>query len=434
MKFLSTRGGLATVSIRTALELGLSKDGGLFIPEAFPKFTLDDFKSATTLAEVATILLRPFFTDDEKLAAALPTICKNTFHFPIPLAPAGSDFILELFHGPTCAFKDVGARFLAEALQVISDGKTEQTVMVATSGDTGGAVAAAFHGKKNIEVVILYPKGKISGRQEAQLCCWGGNVRAIAVEGTFDDCQRMVKETFLDPHTKRSYVSANSINLGRILPQMVYYAHSAITFARLYSNEPLPHYIIPSGNLGNSLACMWAKTMGLPIGPITLALNANRNVADYLESGVLKFAPTHATLANAMDVGNPSNLERFLNLCPNVSDLRNAINAESVSDEEIKSEIESSETDWGQVLCPHTATAAVTRKRLKKKNPSDQTKCILVATAHPAKFETIVEPLIHKSIPIPPPLATLLGKPIKNQTIQPLFTELLTLLEKKPHE
>ena len=298
--------------------------------------------------------------------------------------------------------------------------------MVATSGDTGGAVAQAFYGIPEIEVIILYPYEKISARQEAQLCCWGENIKALAVQGSFDDCQKLVKETLLDPHSKRNFISANSINLGRILPQMIYYAFHALQFFRTHG-EPL-HFIIPSGNLGNSLACIWAKKMGLPIGNLILAFNANRTIPEWLKSGQYLPLPTQATLANAMDVGNPSNQERLKNLFPLIDDLRLQIRAESVSDEEIKNEIKTSVLQWGQALCPHTATAAVIRKRLP--DSEDRLPWALVATAHPAKFESIVEPLIGQELEVPPELAKLLALPIQRAIIPADFSELKKILDR----
>ena len=266
MKFRSTRGKAPVIDIAQALLAGLAPDGGLYVPDEFPRLSASDFKKeltgGTRLAAIGARLLAPFFATDPGLSRALPGICTRAFDFPVPLRPVAGregDYVLELFHGPTAAFKDVGARFLAECVSLLketpaanvgrvgaplAEGATPvpgsraanvgsvqsrlRRVIVATSGDTGGAVAAAFFGKPGLEVVVLYPKGRISARQEKQLCAWGGNIRAFAVEGSFDDCQRMVKEALLRPRsaTAPAWLSANSINLGRILPQMVYYAYS----------------------------------------------------------------------------------------------------------------------------------------------------------------------------------------------------------------
>lgn len=421
MNFGSTRHGISPVSIGEALEKGLAPDGGLFIPEEFPRFDLRQFDGKNTLAEIGGVLLRPFFTGDSRFAGALPEICREAFNFPTPLVPIPNrpgDFMLELDHGPTSAFKDVGARFLASSL---SRAGVRGTVLVATSGDTGGAVAAAFFGKPGIDVVVLYPKGKVSPRQEAQLCAWGGNVRAFALEGTFDDCQRVVKEALLDRSGKRNWLSANSINLGRILPQMVYYAQAALARKRAGAKRE-PGFIIPTGNLGNALAALWAKELGLPIGPVVLALNANRGIADFLAAGNFKPVATIATLANAMDVGNPSNLERLEALRPEIDLLRADVRAEVASDAEIRSEIKTSEKEWGKAICPHTATAAIARRRIGAIGADQE--WILVSTAHPAKFESIVEPLIGHTVPVPEALAEILRRSATRTEIAPTYAAL----------
>jgi threonine synthase len=419
VKFVSTRGVAASVGIAEALEKGLASDGGLFVPENFPPLDLQKLAGKTALAEIGAEILRPFFSGDTRLAEALPEITREAFSFPTPVVPAPGrrgDFILELYHGPTSAFKDVGARFLASALTRGIGARG--TVIVATSGDTGGAVAGAFFGKPGIDVVILFPKGMVSPRQEAQLCAWGGNIRAFAVDGNFDDCQRVVKEALLDRDGPRNWLSANSINLGRIFPQMVYYAKSAL-------EHPGAGFIIPTGNLGNALAAFWAKKIGLPLGPIVFALNANRGIADYVAGREFGDAKTVATLANAMDVGSPSNLERLRNLAPELKAMR----AESVSDEEIRAEIRSSEKEWGQPLCPHTATAAVARKRIGENSGTRE--WILVSTAHPAKFESIVEPLIGHAIEVPAALAEILRRPAEKTEIAPRYADLLRELEQR---
>ncbi|MBS1959401.1 MAG: threonine synthase [Bdellovibrionales bacterium] len=409
MKYVSTRGSVPPTDIRTAIEAGIASDGGLYVPESLPKIEKENFKNITELSDVAITLLSPFF------GTSAASLCKNTFSFPIPLSktPRSNDFILELYHGPTGAFKDVGAKFLAGVMS-----SRPSIVMVATSGDTGGAVAAAFAGQPGFDVVVLYPKGKISTRQESQIAGWGQNVRAVAVEGSFDDCQRLVKESLLKFKSNKPFLSANSINLGRILPQMAYYAHAALS-------KPGLNFIIPSGNLGNSLACIWAKKMGLPIGEIILAFNANQAVVQYLKTGTYTPTTTVPTLANAMDVGNPSNLERLQNLYPSIDELRRVVRAETVNDDEIRKEIESSEKEWGQVLCPHSAVAAAAKKRFNLSGPT-----AIVATAHPSKFETIIEPIISREVKIPTELVALMSRSIKNETIKPEYTALEALLKR----
>ena len=267
---------------------GLAPDGGLYVPITWPALSAADFAANDDLPAVATRLLTPFVAADP-LAAHLEGQAREGFNFPAPLMPLdvhGRLAVLELFHGPTAAFKDFGARFLAACFARLRAGADRRlTILVATSGDTGGAVAAAFHGRPGVEVAVLFPQGLVSPTQERQLTCWGGNVRSLAVRGTFDDCQRLVKAAFLEESlaVPRTLSSANSINLGRLLPQSAYYAASSLAVWRRYG-EPAS-FIVPSGNLGNALACLWARRVGLPIGEVLLAHNANRTVPDFLASG-----------------------------------------------------------------------------------------------------------------------------------------------------
>jgi threonine synthase len=416
MEFTSTRDPAQTAGFAAALLQGLAPDGGLYVPRAWPSVRPETFGKESDLPGVATHLLTPFVAG-EPLAASLPAITSDAFNFPAPLVPLGKDgrlSVLELFHGPTAAFKDFGARFLAACLSRLR--KPEQrplTILVATSGDTGGAVAAAFHGRPGIEVAVLFPKGLVSPTQERQLTCWGGNVKSFAVRGTFDDCQRLVKQAFLDPELRRQteLSSANSINLGRLLPQAVYYAATSLAIWRQYG-EPAS-FVVPSGNLGNVAACIWARKVGLPIGEIVLAHNANRTVPDYLESGEWQPRPSIATLASAMDVGNPSNMERLRALFPEVRDMRAAVSAFTVTDDAIRARIRAGFEEFGQVWCPHTATAAEAFERLSASRPEPRQKgrWVVVATAHPAKFREIVEPLIGRTIPVPETLAKLFARP-----------------------
>jgi len=417
MEFTSTRDPAQTAGFAAALLQGLAPDGGLYVPRTWPALDPKAFGKEDDLPGVATHLLTPFAEGDQ-LAASLPAITHDAFNFPAPLVSLGADgrlSVLELFHGPTAAFKDFGARFLAAYMSRLR--KPDQrplTILVATSGDTGGAVAAAFHGRPGIEVAVLFPKGLVSPTQERQLTCWGGNVKSFAVRGTFDDCQRLVKQAFLDSELRKEteLSSANSINLGRLLPQAVYYAATSLAIWRKYGERA--SFVIPSGNLGNAAACIWARKVGLPIGEIVLAHNANRTVPDYIETGDWKPRPSVATLASAMDVGNPSNMERLRALFPELPDLRSAVSAFTVTDDAIRSRIRAGFDEFGQVWCPHTATAAETFERLnaaRQGAPRKQGRWVLVGTAHPAKFREIVEPLIGHAIPVPETLAKLFARP-----------------------
>ena len=340
MTFLSTRASDVRAGLSQAIVEGLAPGGGLYVPERVPALAPDAFPDPAALDRVAPPLLRPF-AEGDPLAADLDAVCHDAFTFPAPLVrlagTPGPASVLELFHGPTSAFKDFGARFLAASLERIRRGDERRlTILVATSGDTGSAVAAAFHGRPWVDVVLLYPKGLVSPRQAHQLACWGGNVRTFAVAGTFDDCQRLVKAAFRDTAltARHRLSSANSINVGRLLPQMAYYAAASLQVWRAEGRKP--NFIVPTGNLGNGAACVWAREIGLPIGDIVLATNANRAVPDYLASGEWRPRPSVATLASAMDVGDPSNMERLRWLFPDAADLGRRVSARAVSDDEIR--------------------------------------------------------------------------------------------------
>jgi threonine synthase len=414
MRYVSTRGGAEPVSLSEAVERGLAPDGGLYVPEAYPTISLEAPDDAETPAEVAERVLAPFFSGDP-LAPALGDICREAFTFPLPLRELGDrTAVLELFHGPTAAFKDVGARFLAALMSRLGGGDARPlTILVATSGDTGGAVAAAFHGRPGVEVAVLFPAGMVSPRQEKQLTAWGGNVRAFAVRGAFDDCQRLVKAAMADPALRaaRRLSSANSINVGRLLPQMAYYAWASREYLRRHGAEP--GFVIPSGNLGNGAAALWARRAGLPIREVVMATNANPAVTAFAAGAPWAAHPTVATLATAMDVGDPSNMERLFHLFGGHEPARAALHAERVDDVEIRRVIREGPARWGTVWDPHTATAVAVRERL----PGGD--WIVVATAHPAKFEGVVEPLVGHEIPIPPELQRLLDRPSRTEPLEP---------------
>lgn len=427
MKYHSTRGGAAGTTLSRAIEQGLAPDGGLFVPDAFPRADLESMRAAESIAEIAEVLLRPFFEDDP-LEGELTEICQEAFNFPAPLRMLRDrTAVLELFHGPTSAFKDFGARFLAAVLSRIpSSDPRALTVLVATSGDTGGAVAAAFAGRPGMEVVVLYPKGMVSDRQERQLTCWGGNVEALRVRGDFDACQRMVKEAFRDEHFNASHrlTSANSISLGRLLPQMVFYASASLEYQR--QRGEAAGFIIPSGNLGNSTACFWAREMGLPIREIVLATNANETLHRFASGETWRPRPTVQTLASAMDVGNPSNMERLLDLFGGEEAARSGLRVRLVDDEEVRNAIRRGPPEWDEIWDPHTATAVIVREELEGDD------WVLVSTAHPAKFEGIVEPLIGRAVPIPPALRELLDRPRSYREIDPTLDDLRAAVADRP--
>lgn len=433
MHYISTRNTQHRVTLGAAIAQGIAPDGGLFVPESFPNFVPHDFDGLTELPDIGARLLKPFAAQDP-LESEIGAICRAAFDFPAPLVPLPQApapvSVLELFHGPTSAFKDFGARFLAATMERIRRGAARKlTILVATSGDTGGAVAAAFHNRPWVDVVVLYPKGLVSQRQAQQLACWGGNVRTFAVRGTFDECQRMVKEAFADASLAKTHElsSANSINVGRLLPQMVYYAKAGLEMWRATGRRA--NFIVPAGNLGNALACVWARHVGVPIGEIVLATNANLAITEYLRTGEWAPRASVATLANAMDVGNPSNMERLRNLHPDFDELQGQIGASSVDDIEIRATIRRDSHELEQVWCPHTATAAKVYRRLLARGARGD--WVIVATAHPAKFNDVVEPQIGHAVEVPPSLARLLELPRQERELEPTLEALRAQLQSR---
>jgi threonine synthase len=432
MRYLSTRGG-EEVGLLDALMRGLAPDGGLYVPDELPRFRPEDFRGET-LAEIAAELLPPFFAGSP-LEGEVAALCRDALSFPVPLVPVvdGELSVLELFHGPTAAFKDVGARFLAAAMEralprLPADDRP-LTILVATSGDTGGAVAAAFHERRGIRVAVLFPRGQVSARQQQQLTCWGDNIRAFDVNGTFDDCQAMVKAAFNDRGLRERHrmSAANSINVGRLLPQVAYHAAASLWHWRKHGTAA--GSIVPTGNLGNGVACVWAQAMGLPIREVVLAVNANRTIPDYLATGQYQPRPTLATLASAMDVGNPSNMERLRNLLPDFAALRGAVESYPVDDAAIRAQIGKDYARYGRVWCPHTATGFWVYDHLPPARRSGLP-WIVSATAHPAKFESIVEPIIGRVVEVPEALQALLERPAASTPLEPRLDGLAEQLDR----
>ena len=432
MRFVSTRGASPPVSLSEAIAQGLAPDGGLYVPERLPAADPGAFGGLSRLPQIARAALHGFFEGD-RLQPVLGEVADAALDLAAPTTAVEACpdplFALELYHGPTAAFKDFGARFLAASLERLETPRPQPlTILVATSGDTGGAVAAAFHRRPWARVVILYPAGLVSPRQEQQLCCWGENVASLRIAGTFDDCQRLVKEAFGDASLNRRhrFSSANSINIGRLLPQMVYYVASSLDIER--RTRAKASYIIPAGNLGNAFAAVWARALGFPIARIILAHNVNRTVPDFLQTGVWRPRPSIATLASAMDVGNPSNMERMRALYPTLSELREQLSADSVDDATIRTRIGEDFMHYGREWCPHTATAAEVYSRLSAAERRDRP-WVVVATAHPAKFNEIVEPIIGKPVAVPESLDRLLRLPQHALDLPPTLEALAAALE-----
>lgn len=406
--FVSTRGG-GPVPFADALFRGLAPDGGLYVPERLPHLgesappPRGDFPSTAIRAADSFLcgVMEP---------EVLRTVVRGALDFPVPLVRIEEDVhVLELFHGPSLAFKDVGARFMARAMAGLrprDDATT--TVLVATSGDTGGAVATAFHGLHACRVVVLFPRDGISSRQRRQMTTLGGNVTAVAVDGTFDDCQRLAKQAFADAELQRAcgLTSANSINVGRLLPQALYYLHAA---AQLGWGDPPATFVVPSGNLGNLCAGLLAFRAGMPARSFVAALNPNRAFADYLATGDHEPRPSASTLSNAMDVGDPSNLERIRWLYgDDVTRVRADVHAVSSDDAETRACIARVHGDTGYVMDPHTAVGWCALEKVRREGRGPW---IVLATAHPAKFPEVVEEATGEEVPLPPSLEGTLSRP-----------------------
>ena len=423
MNYVSTRNSSPAATLSQAIAAGLAPDGGLYVPEALP--AARSLQPGSDLADTAAQLFAPFFEGDA-LAPELTAICREAFDFPAPLLPLATagDHVLELFHGPTAAFKDFGARFLAACLARLRRQEDRPlTILVATSGDTGAAVAAAFHRQPGLRVIVLYPDGRVSPRQAHQLGCFGDNITALRVAGSFDDCQALVKRALNDEALQATVPmsSANSISLGRLLPQMSYYAQAGLGHERR-TGEAL-NFVIPTGNLGNAMAAILARRLGIPLGRIVLATNANRVLHDYFAGRDYGPAASVATLANAMDVGAPSNFERLRWMYHgDDAALRADFSASGVDDAAIGDTIRQRYVRHGEVFCPHTATAVKVLQDLRAGGEAGH--WAVAATAHPAKFESVVEPLIGRTLPVPPPLAALLARPAHADAMQPDYASL----------
>ena len=409
MNYYSTNNKNLTLDIKEAVIKGLAGDNGLFMPESIPVLN-DDFinnMKNLSLQEIAYEVLRPYFipvVPEEKLKS----IIAEAFNFDIPLRKIDDRIsVLELFHGPTSAFKDVGARFLARILSwFVKDMDQDVYVLVATSGDTGGAVANGFVDVPGIKVVVLYPGGMVSDRQERQFTTLGRNITALEVGGTFDDCQRLVKTAFLDNELNRKMflTSANSINIARLLPQAVYYFYA---FAQLKDKIEDVVFAVPSGNFGNLTAGLIAYKMGLPVKRFIAATNINDVVPEYLQTGKYNPRTSVQTLANAMDVGDPSNFVRVQEIFgKDINEIKKAIYGFVVSDDVIRKTIQNVFERSGYVLDPHGACGYVALNSELKNNENG----IFLATAHPAKFPDVVEEQIKNKVEMPESMQQFMNK------------------------
>ena len=400
MRFFSTNNKEHTADLKTAVLKGLAPDKGLYMPESIPVLPKSfwDNIPGKTMGEIGFEMLKPYFCPDIP-EDTFRKMVNDAFNFPVPVVKITDQIsTAELFHGPTLAFKDVGARFLARVMSYFASNQGDINVLVATSGDTGSAVANGFLGVKGVKVHVLYPSGLVSRLQELQFTTLGQNVTAYEVSGVFDDCQRMVKECFMDKelNEKRILTSANSINLARFLPQSVYYAYALSQIPQERWKDVV--MTVPSGNFGNITAGLVAWRMGMPVKRFIAAINANRVFADYLETGVYKPQKSIATIANAMDVGDPSNFARVLELFgKSVDNIRAEISSYSYTDEQIGATMAETLKQTGYELDPHGAVGySALRDHLNSGELG-----LFLETAHPAKFIDTVEKYTGRRVEIP---------------------------------
>ncbi len=425
MKFYSTRDRERAQysSLADAAFAGLAADGGLFMPERIPQV---DMKHVEKLAEcsyaaMASYLAQQLF--DDVPADVVERVVHDAYDFPIVMNHLGDNFYnLELFHGPTFAFKDFGARFMGGMVRYLC-GDEPLTILTATSGDTGSAVAHGFYGVEGVRVVILYPEGKVSPLQEAQMTSLGGNIYPLKVRGNFDDCQRMVKSTFRNESLRRRLrvTSANSINLLRWIPQSFYYFYGYYAWRRV-SGGDMPEVVVPSGNYGNLTAGMLARRMGLPLKGFVAASNANDVVPEFLKSEVYNPRPSVHTVANAMDVGDPSNFERMMELCDgDVKALQREVRGFSCGDDDIERAMADIYNKYGYLSDPHSAVGYLASKQLNVDG-------FYLSTAHAAKFGDVVERAIGRRPDLPEAMKRAMSQPLHFKIIdakEPVLADLL---------
>jgi threonine synthase len=430
MQYCSIRDRRVKVKFREAVCRGISSDTGLFMPESIPVMEPGFYRMlpGMTLREIAFEVAAKYI-GNEIPPEILRTICEEAFDFPLEIRElSAAKKVLELFHGPTGAFKDFGARFMARCIRYFSGTDDRRTiVLVATSGDTGGAIANSFFGMEGIDVIILYPSGKVSRLQENQMTTLGQNITALEVEGTFDDCQSMAKSAFknLETHGKIMLTSANSINIARLIPQSFYYyyAVSRAGFGKTVIS-------VPSGNFGNLTGAVMAWKSGLPVGHFIASTNINKTVPEYLTTGVYRPAASVQTIASAMDVGNPSNFERMLDLFDSDRDtMASNVSGFWFDDDRIRQHISDEYHRSGYILDPHGAVASLGLESYLRDHP-DSTG-IFIATAHPAKFKDIVEPVVGTTLTVPENLKKFLTGRKESIVMKPKYKSLEDFLKER---
>lgn len=408
MQYYSLHHKSPKTSFKKAVIEGLAKDRGIYFPDKITALSSEFIKNISdyTNHEIAFKVMKQF-VGDEIPEDILKDIIKNTLTFDFPIVEINNNIAsLELFHGPTMAFKDVGAKFMAQCLEYFNtNNDKEVTVLVATSGDTGGAVANGFLDAKGVNVVILYPSGKVSDIQEKQLTTLGKNITALEVDGVFDDCQEMVKTAFLDDAIARNLTSANSINIARWLPQMFYFFFA---YKELHQKKKDLVFSVPSGNFGNICAGIMAQKLGLPVKHFVASTNVNDTVPNFLESGVYEPKPSKATISNAMDVGNPSNFIRIRELFNNdLQTLKNSFSSYSFSDDETREKMQDIYNISGYVSDPHGAVGYL---GLEKYGLKENEIGVFLETAHPVKFLDVVESTLPVKVKIPQQIKKVIDK------------------------
>jgi len=421
MKLYSTNNKTTEVSFQEAVFNSLPQDKGLYMPHEIPRLpddflqNLDQFELPEIAFRVADNLLQGIIPSDD-----LKAIIDDAINFPAPVVKLAEDkYVLELFHGPSLAFKDFGARFMSRIMAYfLREGEKELNVLVATSGDTGGAVALGFLGVPNTLVTILYPKGKVSAIQELQLTTNGQNIRAIEINGTFDDCQSLVKQAFVDQELNEKFrlTSANSINISRLIPQTFYYFNAIAQLQREGKTNVV--FSVPSGNFGNIGAGLLAWKMGLPVKQFIAATNANDTVPTFLNGGIYQPKPSVATISNAMDVGNPSNWVRIMDMfSEDQTEIGKLVSGYSFSDAQTEDAIRQVHSMYNYVVCPHTAIAYLALDVWQKQHPQEENTGVFLATAHPCKFPDVFNDEIAAEIEIPEQVMELMDKPKKADSL-----------------
>jgi threonine synthase len=425
MNYYSTNNNSPKVNFKEATIKGQAPDKGLYFPESIPVLPESFFKNINNFSkeEIAFKVIQPY-VGDTMPEDELKRIVTETVNFDFPLVKISDNvFSLELFHGPTLAFKDVGARFMSRCLgYFVKDTKQKITVLVATSGDTGGAVANGFYDVEGVDVVILYPAGKVSSVQEKQLTTLGKNIHALEVQGTFDDCQQMAKQAFtdIDLNKKLFLTSANSINAARWLPQQFYYFFAYQQWAD--KNHP-PIFSVPSGNFGNICAGLMANKSGLPVKHFIAACNANDIVPEYLQTQNYKPKKAVATISNAMDVGDPSNFVRILEIFnKDFVSLKNVLSSTSISDDETKQTLKGVYRKYNYLLDPHSAVGYLALRQYQQEVEDE--KGIVLETAHPVKFPESIEEVLNIQVPVPESIAGIMNKEKKSVLIKADYEEL----------